>query len=175
MARATVTELREFAAEAGGGGVDADAELSDGWSVVYCADQPDGVTAAALARRTGAPVLTVACLDSDVGFVEGATFAGGRWKALLNRDTAEDHEIPVDRFPVDVAVAGALDWAAAGGLTADPEGVRAVLTGSESFAEELADRLLGALGIAPAASPRRKRPEIPRRLSHPARLSGPPS
>ncbi|MFI1948852.1 hypothetical protein ACH46F_34010 [Streptomyces virginiae] len=150
VARATVTELREFAAEAGVEGVDADADLGGGWSVVYCADQPDGV-AAALARRTGAPVLAVAFLDSDVGFVEGATFAGGRWKALLNRDTAEDYEIPVDRFPADAALAGALDWAAAGGLTADPEAVRAVLTGSEAFAEDLAERLLGALGIESAA------------------------
>ncbi|WP_189735394.1 hypothetical protein [Streptomyces nojiriensis] len=150
VARATVAELREFAAEAGFEDVDADADLGGGWSVVYCADPPDGA-AAALARRTGAPVLTVAYLDSDVGFVEGATFAGGRWKALLNRDTAEDYEIPVDRFPVEAALAGALDWAAAGGLTADPDGVRAVLTGSEAFAEDLTDRLLAALGTAPAA------------------------
>ncbi|MFG2485922.1 hypothetical protein ACGFSI_24585 [Streptomyces virginiae] len=150
VAHATVAELREFAAEAGCAGVDGDAELGGGWSAVYYPDQPDGA-AAALARRTGAPVLTVAYLDSDVGFVEAATFAGGRWKALLNRDTAEDYAIPVDRFPVDAALVGALDWAAAGGLTADPEAVRAVLAGSEAFAEDLAERLLGALGIAPAA------------------------
>ncbi|MFI8390752.1 hypothetical protein [Streptomyces sp. NPDC085540] len=150
VARATVTELREFAAEAGFDGVDVDADLGGGWSAVYCADPPDGA-AAALARRTGAPVLTVAYLDSDVGFVEGATFAGGSWKALLNRETAEGYEIPVDRFPVEAALAGALDWAAAGGLTADPEGVRAALTGSEAFAEDLVERLLAGLGIAPAA------------------------
>ncbi|WP_146228390.1 hypothetical protein [Streptomyces sp. CG 926] len=93
----------------------------------------------------------MAYLDSDVGFVEAATFAGGRWKALLNRDTAEHYEIPVDRFPVEAALAGALDRAAAGGLTADPDGIRAVLTGSAPCAEELTDRLVGALGIAPAA------------------------
>ncbi|MFD3465546.1 hypothetical protein ACFWWM_04120 [Streptomyces sp. NPDC058682] len=155
VARATVTELREFAAEAGFDGVGVDADLGGGCSAVYCADQPDGAAAALArrtgARRTGAPVLTVAYLDSDVGFVEGATFAGGGWKALLNRETAEDYEIPVDRFPVQAALVGALDWAAAGGLTADPEGVRAALTGSEAFAEDLAERLLGALGIAPAA------------------------
>ncbi|MFF3089292.1 hypothetical protein ACFVRB_30245 [Streptomyces nojiriensis] len=150
VAHATVAELREFAAGAGCADVDGDEDLGGGWSAVYCADQPDGAAAAALARRTGAPVLAVAYLDSDVGFVEGATFAGGRWKALLNRKKAEGYEIPGDRFPVEEALAGALDWAAAGGLTADPEGVRAVLTGSEVFAEDLAERLLGALGIAPA-------------------------
>ncbi|MEU9083142.1 hypothetical protein [Streptomyces sp. NPDC048357] len=150
VAHATVAELREFAAEAGCADVDGDADLGGGWSAVYYPDQPDGA-AAALARRTGAPVLTVSYLDSDVGFVEAATFAGGRWKALLNRDTAEDYEIPVDRFPVEAALAGALDWAAAAGLTADPDGIRAALTGSEAFAEELTNRLLSALGVDPTA------------------------
>ncbi|MFI1647705.1 hypothetical protein ACH4XT_12300 [Streptomyces avidinii] len=150
VARATVEELREFAAEAGCAGRDADAELGGGWAAVYCADQPGGL-APALARRTGAPVFTVDYLDSDVGFVDAATFSGGRWKALLNRDTAEDYEIPVDRFPVEPALAGALAWAADAGLTADREGIRAALTGSEAFAEDLADRLLGALGLSPAA------------------------
>ncbi|MGW6574670.1 hypothetical protein ACWGAN_21225 [Streptomyces sp. NPDC054945] len=153
VAHAAVAELREFAAEAGYAGADGDEDLGGGWSAVHYPDRPDGAATAAavLARRTGAPVLTVAYLDSDVGFVEAATFAGGRWKALLNRDTAEDYEIPVDRFPVEAALAGALDWAAAGGLTADPDGIRAVLTSCAPCAEELTDRLLGALGIAPAA------------------------
>ncbi|WP_404959677.1 hypothetical protein [Streptomyces sp. 147326] len=146
VARATVAELREFAAGAGCADVDGDADLGGGWSAVYYPDQPEGA-AAALARRTGAPVLTVAYLDSDVGFVEGATFAGGRWKALLNRNTAGDYEIPVDRFPVEAALAGALDWADAAGLTADPDGIRSALTGSEAFAEDLTARLLGALGM----------------------------
>ncbi|MEU9162625.1 hypothetical protein AB0D29_20415 [Streptomyces sp. NPDC048424] len=145
VAHATVAELREFAAEAGCA-VDCDEDLGGGWSAVHYPDQPDGA-AAALARRTGAPVLTVAYLDSDVGFVEAATFAGGRWKALLNRDAAEDYEIPVERFPVEAALAGALDWAAAAGLTADADGIRAALTGSEACAEDLTDRLLGALGL----------------------------
>ncbi|MCX5305603.1 MULTISPECIES: hypothetical protein [Streptomyces] len=150
VAHATVAELREFAAEVGCG-VDGDEDLGGGWSAVQYPDQPDGA-AAALARRTGAPVLTVAYLDSDVGFVEAATFAGGRWKALLNRVTAEGYEIPVDRFPVEAALEGALDWSAAAGLTADPDAIRAALTGSAAFAEELTDQLLGALGI-PAAAP----------------------
>ncbi|MFF3677032.1 hypothetical protein ACFYYS_24035 [Streptomyces sp. NPDC002120] len=145
VARAAVAELREFAAEAGCA-VDRGEELGGGWSAVHYPDQPDGA-AAALARRTGAPVFTVAYLDSDVGFVEAATFSGGRWKALLNRRTAEDYEIPLDRFPVEAALAGALDWAAAAGLTADPDGIRAALTGSEAFAEDLTHRLLGALGL----------------------------
>ncbi|WP_328926120.1 hypothetical protein OG429_16795 [Streptomyces sp. NBC_00190] len=149
VARATVEELREFAAEAGfgaaGGGEEA-AELGGGWVMLHVADQPAG-GAAALSRRTGAPVITVAYLDSDVGFVEAATFAGGHWKALLNRDTAQDYGIPLDRFPVQPALEGALDWAAAAGLTADPAGVRTALTGSEPFAEDLADRLLTALGL----------------------------
>ncbi|MFJ7592070.1 hypothetical protein ACIQZO_32855 [Streptomyces sp. NPDC097617] len=150
VARAMVSELREFAAGAGFRGVDGDEELSDGWSTLYYTDQPDG-GAAALARRTGAPVLTVAYLDSDVGFVEAATFAGGHWRALLNRKTAVGYDIPLDRFPVEPALVGALDWSQAGGLTAEPDGIRAALTGSEAFAETLADRLLGALGIAPGA------------------------
>ncbi|MFE9930731.1 hypothetical protein [Streptomyces sp. NPDC005533] len=151
VAHATVAELREFAAGTGFTGVDGDADLGGGWSALYYADQPDGGAAAALARRTWAPVLTVVYLDGDVGFVEGATVAGGQWKALLNRDMAEDYEIPVERFPVEAALAGALDWAAAAGLTADPDGIRGALTGSEAFAEDLTDRLLGALGINPAA------------------------
>ncbi|MER6448772.1 hypothetical protein [Streptomyces venezuelae] len=153
VARATVAELEEFAAEAGCAGIDGAGDLGGGWSQVQYDDQPDGAAlAAALARRTGAPVLTVAYLDSDVGFVEAATFAGGSWRALLNRVTAENYEIPVDRFPVETALAGALDWAAAAGLSADPAGIRAALAGSETFAEELTDRLLGALGI-PSAAP----------------------
>ncbi|MFB6822782.1 hypothetical protein ACFCXA_14450 [Streptomyces virginiae] len=44
----------------------------------------------------------------------------------------------------------ALDRTAAGGLTAGPETVRAVLTGSEAFAEDLAERLLGAPAIESA-------------------------
>ncbi|MFB7464172.1 hypothetical protein ACFCZ1_11840 [Streptomyces sp. NPDC056224] len=154
VARATVEELREFAAGAGfgrarggdaGGGGEA-AELGDGWAVLHFADQPAG-GAAALSRRTGAPVITVAYLDSDVGLIEAATFAGGHWKALLNRDTAQEYGIPLDRFPVQSALEGALDWTAAAGLTADPAGIRAALTGSEAFAEDVADRLLTALGL----------------------------
>lgn len=75
VARATVAELREFGAEAGFE-VDGDAEPGDGWAAVYYADGPDG-GGAYLARRTGSPVFTVRYLDSDVGFVEAVTPAGG--------------------------------------------------------------------------------------------------
>ncbi|MFD9409105.1 hypothetical protein ACFWBN_19075 [Streptomyces sp. NPDC059989] len=150
VAHSTVAELREFGAEVGFE-VDGDAELGDGWAAVYYADGPAG-GGAHLARRTGAPVFTVAYLDSDVGFVEAVTPAGARWTALLNRDTAEDYEIPLDRYPVEPALAGALAWASAAGLSADPEGIRAALTGSETFAEDLADRLLTALGIEIAST-----------------------
>ncbi|MFC9296057.1 hypothetical protein ACFTWH_12855 [Streptomyces sp. NPDC057011] len=148
VARSTVAELREFGAEVRFE-VDGDAELGGGWAALYCADRPNR-GAAHLARRTGAPVFTVSYLDSDVGFVEAVTPAGAGWKALLNRDTAVGYEIPLDRYPVEPALAGALAWAAAAGLTADAQEVRAALTGSEPFAEDLADRLLTALGLPSA-------------------------
>lgn len=93
-------------------------------------------------------MITVAYLDSDVGFVEAATFMRRSLEGPAEpghgtglRDTAR----PVPR--PKPALEGALDWSAAAGLTADPAGVRTALTGSEPFAEDLADRLLTALGL----------------------------
>ncbi|MFJ8017614.1 hypothetical protein [Streptomyces sp. NPDC096339] len=147
VARCSAEELLGIAGEAGFEGVDPGVRPAGEWTTVTFADRPAG-GGTVVARRTGEPVFTVAYLDSDVGFVEAVTPVGSRWKALLNRGKAVDYGIPLDRYPVEGAVAGALAWAAAGGLTADAAGIRSALTGEEIFAEDLADRLLVALGVS---------------------------
>ncbi|WP_327293027.1 hypothetical protein [Streptomyces sp. NBC_01198] len=89
----------------------------------------------------------VSFLDSDVGFVEAVTPGGSKWRGLLNRDMAESYEVPLEQFPVEAGVAGALAWSAAAGLTGDEGLVRRALTGSAVFAEELSALLFVALGI----------------------------
>ncbi|MFF5921970.1 hypothetical protein ACFY8C_27040 [Streptomyces flavochromogenes] len=89
----------------------------------------------------------VSFLDSDVGFVEALTPGGGSWEGLLNRETAESYEIPLEHFPVEPAVAGALAWSAAAGLTPDEEAIRQTLTGAALFADQLSAALLAALGL----------------------------
>ncbi|WP_438318288.1 hypothetical protein ACSHWO_33715 [Streptomyces sp. HUAS TT3] len=74
-------------------------------------------------------------------------------KGLLNRQMADRYEIPLGKFPVEPAVAGALAWSAAAGLTPDEEAVRRTLTGSALFAEELSTTLLTALGVPGADRP----------------------
>ncbi|MFI0243120.1 hypothetical protein [Streptomyces sp. NPDC016845] len=101
-------------------------------------------------RRTGAPAIAVSFFDSDVGFIDALTPDGTRWKGLLNRETAEGYGIPMEHFPVESSVAGALAWAVAADLTPDEELVQQTLTASAVFAEDLADELLAALGISGA-------------------------
>ncbi|MFB6615300.1 hypothetical protein ACFCV9_13975 [Streptomyces sp. NPDC056367] len=151
VARCAAAELLGIAGAAGFEEACHGEDLAGEWAAVQYADRPVG-GGTVVARQTGEPVFTVAYLDSDVGFVEAVTPLGSRWKALLNRKRAEGYGMPLDRYPVDPAVAGALAWAAAAGLTADAAGVRAALTGEEALAEDLTDRLLVALGIAPGAA-----------------------
>ncbi|MET9591991.1 hypothetical protein ABZY45_13625 [Streptomyces sp. NPDC006516] len=66
-------------------------------------------------------------LDSDVGFVEAGTPDGSSWEGLLNREMAKSYEIPLEHFPMEPAVAGALAWSAAAGLTPDEEASSALL------------------------------------------------
>ncbi|MFD6276499.1 hypothetical protein ACFWFI_13145 [Streptomyces sp. NPDC060209] len=139
-------DLRGHMQATGFAGADEAEVLGDGWQECeFDESGPRGL--ADLVRLTGAPAVLVAFLDSDVGFVEAATPDGASWEGLLNRGKAEDYEIPLEQFPVESAVKGALTWSAAAGLTADEALVRKALTGSALFAEELASLLSTALGI----------------------------
>ncbi|WP_371525041.1 hypothetical protein OG302_02020 [Streptomyces sp. NBC_01283] len=100
-----------------------------------------------LVQRTGTPAVMVSFHDSDVGFIEGLTPDGNSWEGLLNREVAESYEVPLEHFPIEPAVAGALAWSAAAGLTPDEEAIRQTLTGSAVFAEELSAALMAALGL----------------------------
>lgn len=132
--------------EAGFADIDDSRALAEGWQVTgFAHAEPRALDV--LVRATGAPAIVVSYLDSDVGFVRALAPDGSGWNGLLNRDTAEGYEIPLERFPVEPAVTGALAWAVAAGLTPDEEAVRETLTASAVFAEDLAAELLAALGI----------------------------
>ncbi|MFE5948601.1 hypothetical protein [Streptomyces sp. NPDC056480] len=60
---------------------------------------------------------------------------------------AKSYEIHLEQFPIEPAVAGALVWSAAAGLTPDAVAIRQTLTGSALFAEELSSALMVALGL----------------------------
>ncbi|WP_314411701.1 hypothetical protein [Streptomyces sp. DSM 40484] len=139
-------ELHQLMRAAGFTGIDDTRASVKGWQVADFADAGPS-SLANLVRRLGAPALMVSYVDSDVGLVEALTPDGGSWEGLLNPELAESYEIPVEHFPVEAAVAGALAWSAAAGLTPDEEAVRQALTGSELFAEELSSALLTALGL----------------------------
>ncbi|MFF8837570.1 hypothetical protein [Streptomyces sp. NPDC015130] len=118
----------------------------DGWQVTDFADvgRP---SLAKLVQQTGTPAVVAFFLDSDVGFIEALTPDGMSWEGLLNRRLATSYEIPLEQFPVEPAVAGAVAWSAAAGLTPDEEAIRQTLAGSALFAEELFSALLVALGL----------------------------
>ncbi|TJZ51900.1 hypothetical protein FCH28_18740 [Streptomyces piniterrae] len=134
------------------GGVEGAALPVAGWQMAEFADA-GGRSMTALVRQTGAPAVMVSFLDSDVGFAEAGAPGGGAWEGLLNREMAESYEIPLEQFPVETAVAGALAWSAAAGLTADEALLRRAFTGSALFAEELSAVLFAGLGIPGARIP----------------------
>ncbi|MFP3991555.1 hypothetical protein U9R90_29630 [Streptomyces sp. E11-3] len=140
-------ELRGLMGAAGFVGVDGMDGLAEGWQVWEFADvRQRGL--ATLVEKSGTPAVMVSYLDSDVGFVEAVMPGGsGSWSGLLNREVAEGYEIPLEEFPVEPAVTGALAWSAAAGLAPDEALIRRALTGSAVFAEELAGLLFAALGI----------------------------
>lgn len=125
--------------------------LAEGWQVSEFEDARQR-SLTDLVEKAGAPAVLVSFLDSDVGFIGAVTPDGGAWEGLLNRGMAESYDIPLDDFPVEPAVAGALAWSVAAGLTSDAEVVRQALTGSATFAEELFGLLLAGLGIPGASS-----------------------
>ncbi|MEU1077120.1 hypothetical protein ABZ404_31445 [Streptomyces sp. NPDC005878] len=135
---------------AGFTGLEDTQALAEGWQVTDFADAGRR-SLANLVQSTGTPAVMVSFLDSDVGFVEALTPDGSSWEGLLNRETAKSYEIPLEHFPIEPAVAGALAWSAAAGLTPDEETIRQTLTGSAPFAEQLSSALLTALGL-PGAS-----------------------
>ncbi|MBJ7902992.1 hypothetical protein IF655_06725 [Streptomyces sp. DSM 110735] len=121
-------------------------ELADGWRTTEFGESGRR-SLTTFVQRTGTPALTVTFLDSDVGFIEGATPDGTPWEALLNRAMAGSYDIPLDHFPLDPAVTNALTWSTTAALTPDEKSLRQTLTGSAIFAEELASAFLTALGI----------------------------
>jgi hypothetical protein len=152
VAARTDGDLRDLMEAAGFDEVEDAEVLEDGWQVADFADAPER-SLAALVGRTGTPALMVSFMDGDVGLVKGVTPEGHGWEGLLDRETAESYEIPLEEFPVERAVEGALAWSAAAGLTADAAVVEQALTESTLFAEELASLLYAGLGIPGAESP----------------------
>ncbi|MFH8491235.1 hypothetical protein [Streptomyces longisporoflavus] len=144
--------LHQLMRAAGFTGIDDNKALAEGWQVTDFADAGQH-SLAYLVRHTGAPAVLMSFHDSDVGFVEALTPDGTSWEGLLNRETAESYDIPLDHFPVEPAVAGALAWSAAAGLTPDEQAIRQTLTASALFAEELSAALLAALGLPGTAQP----------------------
>lgn len=151
LAIGSAAELRDLLTATGFIGVEDTAVLTEGWQVSEFADA-DERSLPGLVEKAAAPAVMVSFLDSDVGFVEAVTPDGTAWTGLLNRGMAESYDIPLEDFPVDTAVEGALAWSAASGLTSDAEVVRRALTGSATFAEELYGLLLVGLGIPGASS-----------------------
>ncbi|MFF1711555.1 hypothetical protein [Streptomyces sp. NPDC058268] len=139
-------ELDQLMRAAGFTDIDDTNALAEGWQVADFADAGRN-SLANLVQRTGTPAVMVAFHDSDVGFIEALTPDGHSWEGLLNREMAESYEIPLEHFPIEPAVAGALAWSTAAGLTPDEKAIRQTLTGSAVFAEELSSALLAALGL----------------------------
>ncbi|MER6136211.1 hypothetical protein [Streptomyces sp. NPDC001815] len=142
-------ELHQLIRAAGFTGIEDTETLAEGWQVTDFADAGRR-SLVNLVQSTKTPAVMVSFVDSDVGFVEAVTPDGSSWEGLLNREMAESYEIPLEHFPVEPAVTGALAWSAAAGLTPDEQAIRQTLTGSALFAEELASALLVALGIPDA-------------------------
>ncbi|MFD4690657.1 hypothetical protein [Streptomyces sp. NPDC058463] len=151
LAIGSPAELRDLLKATGYVGIEDTDVLAEDWQTVEFADA-DQRSLPGLVEKTGAPVVMVSFLDSDVGFVEAMTPDGGAWDGLLNRGMAESYDIPLEDFPVEPVVAGALAWSEAAGLTSDAEVVRQALTGSATFAEELYGLLLVGLGIPGVSS-----------------------
>ncbi|MGW0908787.1 hypothetical protein [Streptomyces sp. NPDC002853] len=147
-------ELHQLMQAAGFTGIEETETLAEGWGVTDFADAGQR-SLAALVQRTGTPAVMVSFMDSDLGFVEARTPGGGSWEGLLNRELAESYEIPLEEFPMEPAVAGALAWSMDAGLTPDEKAIRQTLAGSALFAEELSAALLAALGMPGATSPGR--------------------
>ena len=130
-------------------------DLHDGWQ---CAEFPEpGEIAKAvrgIAAETGAPAVGAYFIDSDVGIVEAAIDAQTAWSGALDRASAKGHGAPLDEYPVEQAVSGALDWSHTAGLDADEKLIRVAFTQSRVFAEDLFHTLLVGLGVPGAAIPR---------------------
>ncbi|MFE6165852.1 hypothetical protein ACFQ7F_43940 [Streptomyces sp. NPDC056486] len=150
MTTRSTGELHQLMRTTGFTGIDGTKALAEGWQLTDFADAGRR-SLANLVQRTQASAVMVSFLDSDVGFIEALTPDGDSWEGLLNRELAESYEIPLEHFPIEPAVAGALAWSAAAGLTPHEEAVRQTLTGSALFAEELSSALLVALGLPGAA------------------------
>ncbi|MEV4192807.1 hypothetical protein [Streptomyces toxytricini] len=139
-------ELHELMRAAGFTGIEDTEALAEGWQVTHFADAGRR-SLANLVQSTGSSAIMVSFVDSDVAFVEALTPDGSSWEGLLNREVARGYEIPLEQFPIEPAVAGALAWSAAVGLTPDEDAIQQTLTGSALFAEHLSSSLLTALGL----------------------------
>ncbi|MFD7030335.1 hypothetical protein ACFWAR_20075 [Streptomyces sp. NPDC059917] len=146
MAIRSAARLADLMDAAGFTDVDEAEPPAGEWQFAEFGDA-DGRSLARLVEATGAPAIVVDYLDSDVGFVRAAAPDGSGWRGLLDRETATDYDVPVDRYPVAAAISGALAWSAAAGLTADEPLIRRALTESAVFAEQLTALLFAGLGI----------------------------
>lgn len=112
-----------------------------------------------IVQATGRPALLALTLDSDFLGVVGRTVEGTLWDGVVDREAAEDYReeglaeeydavVPEFASP-DVAVRGAIAWAAAAGLSADRSALEAMF--SEHEWEKPADQywtdLVSAFGL----------------------------
>ncbi|HWJ09689.1 MAG TPA: hypothetical protein VNS46_09960 [Nocardioides sp.] len=162
-----------------------DSQSLGAWTAaVYDDTEPFDRRAEVLARlvaETGRPALVAITLDSDFLGVAGLAPDGQGWSGAVDPEAAAAHReeagdegddgLPVFA-PVDVAVPGALAWAAAGGLVADAHGLRRVLAADgDGPADQRWGDLVTALGLvepsgpAVAGSPPPAAPSSPRRGS----------
>lgn len=118
-----------------------------GWQIVQAhRNVEDG---AAIADATGAPVLLMHVLDSDLLVVEAYGVPGVRWGCAIPEDMAVDYDAPEGLIAdPEELTPRAVAWAEAAGLRPDAAAVRAVLDDEEAVcAEELATDLVRALGF----------------------------
>lgn len=151
------------------GGYDDHESLPGGWTALVVGDEDvfwdrDRILAR-LIQETGRPALLALSLDSDFLGIVGRTPDGGSWDGVIDAESAaaareegleEGYDGVVPEFSgPDDAVAGALVWARAAGLSADEEALRRIFTVAEW--EQPADQywpdLLAALGVDEAVEP----------------------
>ncbi len=145
-------------------GIEDTQVLAEGWQVTDFADAGRR-SLANLVQSSGTPAIMVSFLNSDVGFVEALTPDGSSWEGLLNREMAKSYEIPLEHFPIEPAIAGALAWSAAAGLTPDEEvGALSPVTGCVSPPRASTRTVgTGSGGIAPRRRAGGSRPWSPPR------------
>ncbi len=160
------------------GGADGDESFPGGWTALVLSDEDvfwerDRVLAQ-LVEQTGRPALVALCLDSDFLGIVGRTPGGRTWDGVVDAESAAaaraegleaeyDVVVPVFAAPEE-AVAGAVAWADAAGISPDEAALRRLfeVTEWEQPADQYWPALLAALRVesapAPALSPAGRSP-----------------